>query len=170
LNGFKSFNQYIILGDDIVIKNDAIAETYIEVMEGLGVEISVQKTHKSKNTYEFAKRWIRPFEHVKELTGIPLKGIISNFKNPQIVFSILYDYFKIKNNPVLYQTSLVNFVVNQLYKSISVPIYNNKTRKYKTFYFQVNKFVRRQIITLELALDQSFGFLTYEKFRNFFNS
>jgi ACT domain-containing protein len=79
----------------------------------------------------------------------------------------LYDYIKIKNNPVLYQTSLVNFVVNQLYKSISVPIYNKKTRKYKTFYFQVNKFVQRQIITLELALDQSFGFLTYEKFRNF---
>jgi hypothetical protein len=56
LNGFKTFNQYIILGDDIVIKNDNVAKTYIEVMEGLGVEISVQKTHKSLTTYEFAKR------------------------------------------------------------------------------------------------------------------
>jgi hypothetical protein len=43
-------------------------------MEALGVEISVQKTHVSKDTYEFAKRWIRPFGNVKELTGIPFKG------------------------------------------------------------------------------------------------
>lgn len=169
LNGFKTFNQYIILGDDIVIKNDAIAKTYIEVMEGLGVEISTQKTHVSKTTYEFAKRWIRPFEYVKELTGIPLKGIISNFRNPQIVFTILYDFFKIKNNPVLYRTSLVNFLVNQLYGFISIPYYNKKVKKIKFFIPYINKKVLKQILTLELALDQSFGFLTYEKFRNFFN-
>lgn len=169
LNNINKFNQYIILGDDIVIKNDAIAQTYIEVMEGLGVEISVQKTHKSKNTYEFAKRWIRPFEHVKELTGIPLKGIISNIKNPRIVFTILYDFFKIKNNPVLYTTSLVNFVVNQLYLSLSVPVFNRKSKKFKIRWLHVNNKVQKEINALELALDQSFGFLTYEKFRNFFN-
>jgi len=56
LNGFKSFDQYIILGDDIVIKNDNIAKTYIDIMTGLGVEISVAKTHVSNHTYEFAKR------------------------------------------------------------------------------------------------------------------
>jgi len=46
----------MILGDDIVIKNNKIARTYIKVMNSLGVEISVHKTHVSKNTYEFAKR------------------------------------------------------------------------------------------------------------------
>jgi hypothetical protein len=56
LCGFNNFNQYIILGDDIVIKNDAVAKKYIEIIEKLGVEISISKTHVSSNTYEFAKR------------------------------------------------------------------------------------------------------------------
>jgi hypothetical protein len=46
----------MILGDDIVIKNDKVAQKYIDVIKGLGVELSEQKTHVSKNTYEFAKR------------------------------------------------------------------------------------------------------------------
>jgi hypothetical protein len=46
----------MILGDDIVIKNDKVAKKYIEVIKGLGVELSLQKTHVSSNTYEFAKR------------------------------------------------------------------------------------------------------------------
>jgi len=46
----------MILGDDIVIKNNKIAQTYIKVMNSLGVEISIHKTHVSHDTYEFAKR------------------------------------------------------------------------------------------------------------------
>jgi hypothetical protein len=52
----KIFNKYIILGDDIVINNDKVARKYIQIMTKLGVDISKQKTHVSKNTYEFAKR------------------------------------------------------------------------------------------------------------------
>jgi hypothetical protein len=46
----------MILGDDIVIKNDKVAKAYIRVIKGLGVELSLQKTHVSYDTYEFAKR------------------------------------------------------------------------------------------------------------------
>jgi hypothetical protein len=56
LNGVHDFNQYIILGDDIVIKNDNIARTYMSVLKNMGVEVSLNKTHVSNNTYEFAKR------------------------------------------------------------------------------------------------------------------
>jgi hypothetical protein len=56
LCGYKNFDQYIILGDDIVIKNDKVAKMYIDVIKGLGVELSEQKTHVSLDTYEFAKR------------------------------------------------------------------------------------------------------------------
>jgi hypothetical protein len=44
-------------------------------MTKLGVKISVPKTHVSKDTYEFAKRWIRGG---KEITGIPLKGVLGH--------------------------------------------------------------------------------------------
>jgi len=56
LCGISNFNQYIILGDDIVIKNDDVAREYIRVIGKLGVEISLAKTHKSLHSYEFAKR------------------------------------------------------------------------------------------------------------------
>jgi hypothetical protein len=54
--GITNFNDYIILGDDIVIKNNKVAEKYKAIMTRLGVDISLPKTHVSKDTYEFAKR------------------------------------------------------------------------------------------------------------------
>jgi len=51
-----SFDQYIILGDDVVIKDNKIASIYRGQMMRLGVEVSPSKTHVSKTTYEFAKR------------------------------------------------------------------------------------------------------------------
>lgn len=170
LCGFKTFNQYIILGDDIVIKNDDVAARYREIMEALGVEISVQKTHVSKHTYEFAKRWIRPFGTVKELTGIPLKGIISNLKQPEIVYTILYDYFKIKKNISFYNIPLVNFMISRLYNSIYIIDFkktNDGKRKSFRRYLSINKQIYKTIRTLELALDHSFNYLTYQTFRRF---
>jgi hypothetical protein len=55
-SGLSNFCDYIILGDDIVIKNNKVAKNYIKAMTRLGVDISVPKTHVSKDTYEFAKR------------------------------------------------------------------------------------------------------------------
>jgi hypothetical protein len=56
LCGLENFKKYIILGDDIVINHDRVARKYIKIMNNLGVDISLNKTHVSKNTYEFAKR------------------------------------------------------------------------------------------------------------------
>lgn len=89
--GIKDFNQYIILGDDIVIKNSAVADNYIAIMTKIGVGISMHKTHVSKDTYEFAKRWIK---NGKEITGIPLKGIVSNWDHPQVVYLEIFNYLK----------------------------------------------------------------------------
>lgn len=54
--GKDNFNNYILLGDDIVIRDNKVANKYITIMTRLGVDISVAKTHVSKDTYEFAKR------------------------------------------------------------------------------------------------------------------
>jgi len=56
LSGCYPFNDYIILGDDIVIKNDKVAKMYTVVLQKMGVDVSPHKTHVSKDTYEFAKR------------------------------------------------------------------------------------------------------------------
>lgn len=41
--GISKFRNYLILGDDIVIANKLVAESYISIMEGLGVAISKPK-------------------------------------------------------------------------------------------------------------------------------
>lgn len=49
---------YCLLGDDIAIADNDVGEKYMSVMDSLGVEISVLKTHKSPHFFEFAKRLI----------------------------------------------------------------------------------------------------------------
>lgn len=67
-----TFSDYALLGDDIVIRNDAVAAEYRTLLSSLGVEVSVAKTHVSIDTYEFAKRWI----HVgTEVSPAPLGSL-----------------------------------------------------------------------------------------------
>jgi hypothetical protein len=63
-----SFSRYALLGDDIVIANDEVAFQYRIIISELGVSLSEAKTHVSKDTYEFAKRWIL---RGTEVTGAP---------------------------------------------------------------------------------------------------
>lgn len=45
-----------MLGDDVVINDNDVAALYKKVMLNIGVDCSEQKSHVSKDTYEFAKR------------------------------------------------------------------------------------------------------------------
>jgi len=56
LIGSYPTKDYILLGDDIVIVNDKLAEKYKEVIKSIGVELSDYKSHTSSFMYEFAKR------------------------------------------------------------------------------------------------------------------
>jgi len=58
--GFKSFTDYCILGDDVVIRNDKVADEYYHLMKGLGVSINLSKSVNSYEFAEFAKVWKGP--------------------------------------------------------------------------------------------------------------
>lgn len=158
LCGYKNFDQYIILGDDIVIKNDKVAKKYINIIKGLGVELSLQKTHVSSNTYEFAKRWIQESQN-REITGLPLGGILRNINNPNIVFTVLYDYFKIKGNYLPSSTNSLVDLVNSLYHKL---IIRNKK------YFKLSNSMITSLQNFSLMLDVIFGYYSYDKIRNLF--
>jgi hypothetical protein len=51
------FEAYVVLGDDIVIFDDAIADKYLLIMKDLGVEINLVKSVQSFDSFEFAKRF-----------------------------------------------------------------------------------------------------------------
>lgn len=54
--GFVNFQDYALLGDDIVITNDIVASSYLEVMNTLGVKINLTKSVISYDFAEFAKK------------------------------------------------------------------------------------------------------------------
>lgn len=51
-----NFNQYFLLGDDLVIYNDDVALKYKELLVTLDMPYSPEKTHTSFDVFEFAKR------------------------------------------------------------------------------------------------------------------
>jgi hypothetical protein len=67
------FGGYALLGDDIVIHNELVAQKYQEIMESLGVVISEEKTIISKDTIDFAKRI---FINKSEVSPISINGIL----------------------------------------------------------------------------------------------
>jgi hypothetical protein len=151
LEGYNNFSDYILLGDDIVIKNDKVAKRYIEWTNYLGVDISMHKTHVSDDTYEFAKRWICKG---KEITGMPMNGIIENINNPFIVMVNLFDYFKVKGN---YLGSCKNLT------SILFSLYKGLNRKLSKR-FDNSRF-KMKVRTFHESLNYSFGFSTYNSLR-----
>jgi hypothetical protein len=159
LSGIDKFDQYIILGDDIVIKNDSVAKNYIKIINKLGVDISPTKTHVSKDTYEFAKRWIK---QGKEVTGIPVRGIVHNFNNIFTVYNILYDHYKIKKNQYLSRYSLVESLCG-IYKGLYLI-------KGKKKYFPIRNLSRiyTRLITFSNILNISFGYANDQSIREIF--
>lgn len=151
LSGFEAgtFKDYILLGDDIVIKNNRVAVRYIALMTKFGVDISMQKTHISRNMYEFAKRWIKSGV---EVTGVPLKGILSNWANVQVVFLELFTYIQrnpINRIPTIDLTCL-------LYKGIP---FNNRTKS--------SRAIRALLYDFNQALRHNFGLATYDELRSY---
>jgi hypothetical protein len=62
----------MLLGDDIVIANDKVAVAYMKILKSWDVNVSMQKTHKSKNGFEFAKQ-IRL--HNKNISHFPISAL-----------------------------------------------------------------------------------------------
>jgi hypothetical protein len=114
LEGYLDFTDYILLGDDIVIKNNKVARRYKSIMNKLGVDISDAKSHVSKDTYEFAKRWIRKGI---EISPLPLKGILNNINNPQVVLQQLMNYIIRSRMPI---NCSVLELIEELYNKIRI--------------------------------------------------
>lgn len=75
---------YLVLGDDVVIKGEAVAMKYLEIINSLGVEISIQKsvTPSPKNGLEFASKIISKDGNLRPLPIILLTkpGLVYKFQ------------------------------------------------------------------------------------------
>lgn len=73
------FEEYAILGDDIVIAHEDVAKTYLSLMKFLGVPINMSKSLPDSPFCEFAKRLLGPEGDVSPL---PPKLILLAANNP----------------------------------------------------------------------------------------
>jgi len=81
--------RYEILGDDIVIFDEELANTYLQVMEWLGLDINLSKSIISKNkpTFEFAKRTFSGGSLVSGITGSQINSCTSLSSRVNSVYS-----------------------------------------------------------------------------------
>lgn len=71
-------DRYEILGDDIVIFDKDLAETYLKVMESLGVDINISKSiNSSLQGFEFAKRTFINGVNVSAISVLQIMSSVS---------------------------------------------------------------------------------------------
>jgi hypothetical protein len=76
------FSDYAVLGDDIVIADEAVARSYLTIMGDLGVEINLHKSLVSKIGYaEFAKRLISSSQEVTPVGPSTLSHASRDIRN-----------------------------------------------------------------------------------------
>lgn len=69
------FEDYAILGDDIVIVDDVVSKEYERVIQLLGVEISGPKSIHSPELFEFSRR---VFHKGNEVSPSPVNSLLEN--------------------------------------------------------------------------------------------
>lgn len=71
----KDFSdKYALLGDDLLICDDALYESYTQVIKIAKMELNETKTFKSKRLFEFAKRF---YYNGVEISPFPLGSLLS---------------------------------------------------------------------------------------------
>jgi hypothetical protein len=115
--GYRTwFTDYALLGDDIVIANKTVADSYLALMGDLGVDINMSKSVVSPSGFsEFAKRWVHP--HLGEFSPIGIKLLLGIVKNITMYPVLLVEMAQ-KAFP-LYPSS-IQAVLSSLYKIRSV--------------------------------------------------
>lgn len=79
---------YALLGDDLVIRHEKLANEYIRVMGILGVEVSEIKSHRSPHFFEFAKRL---FYKGVEVSPFPISALQQTANKFYLIVSVLWE-------------------------------------------------------------------------------
>jgi len=92
--GKFGFTAYCVLGDDIVIADDAVAAEYLVLMNLLGVSINLSKSLQSSLFAEFAKKWKGPNGLILSPIGPGL--VLRLVRNKFYLASLFVELFKIR--------------------------------------------------------------------------
>nr|WVH16997.1 RNA-dependent RNA polymerase [Rhizophagus clarus mitovirus 5] len=88
----KWFELYALLGDDVVIGNDEVAEKYLLLLRAIGVEVGLAKSLISRRgVFEFAKRTFRVTDDglLLDISGVSLAAIAAAVTDSSVMESLL---------------------------------------------------------------------------------
>jgi len=117
------FLDYRMLGDDVVIRNDLVAQKYLSNLETLGVDVSPEKTLVASDTFEFAKR---VFFKGEEVTAFPVAGVCTTVKGITELLMVLKESTR-RGYPDLFKVN-PEFILS-FYKALR----NEQCRGFKTY-------------------------------------
>ena len=165
LAGINNFTHYALLGDDIVINHDGVAERYVHLMESLGVGINMSKSVISSELAEFAKRLVSPSF---ELSPIGAGNILLVTRRTNMLGALLAELYNksiiIDSNTVIElissfpRKSEINFLVLWTYFGSCRHLYS--ARLTSTFMEVWNTYGGSQLIYF------SFGYHLYSALRS----
>lgn len=164
LAGVSDFNRYALLGDDIVIYHDGVAEQYVMLMKSLGVSINMSKSVVSLRFAEFAKRLVSPNF---ELSPIGAGNLLLVSRRTNMIGALLAELYQksiiIDSNTVVElissfpRKSEINFLVLWTYFGSCRHLYS--ARLTSTFMEVWNTYGGSQLIYF------SFGYHLYSSLR-----
>jgi hypothetical protein len=88
----KWFTLYCLLGDDVVIGDEAVAEKYLLLLRAIGVEVGLAKSLISRRgVFEFAKRTFRITDEgaLLDLSGVSLAAIAAAISDSSVMEELL---------------------------------------------------------------------------------
>lgn len=101
--GKEVFQDYALLGDDIVIGDEQVASSYHTIMTKiLGVDINLSKSLVSEHTFEFAKRIV---SFGKDLSPVGPKALLCCLRSANGLPSVLLD---IRNKGFCLEEPIIN--------------------------------------------------------------
>jgi len=140
--GFKTFRNYVVLGDDVAIFNQKVYNRFLIECETLGLGVNLNKSTRRRSCAEFARRlYFRKGGKVRELTGIPVTHMKTLARKPytltDIVGLIVQRGYSLKSTFINVQTLLGTLPISKKRKAdavlhllfniklnVSSPVYN----------------------------------------------
>lgn len=96
-SGFDKFENYVILGDDIVIADTTVANQYEHIMKQLGLTISLHKTIHSDSkltSQPIAEICKRTFSKGTEFSSIPVRLLVTAIENGDLLYQLQEELFR----------------------------------------------------------------------------
>lgn len=156
---WKDLN-YVLLGDDIVINDNAVADEYLKLLQELDIPFNKSKTHRSLNFFEFAKRI---FHNGVEVTPFPINAL---WKGRSRVESLVADLLDLSDRGWVLPKSMGESL-NEFY---SYQRLESRYRKLKTKDVNTLVLLTNYIRGKESKLVEVFKDLLVSEYPNFYHN